>query len=230
MKSLKIRIASLIFAVLGGIASLILLMERLHVLTDPNYVPSCSWSPVFSCQGPMASWQSSALFGLPNYAVGLVGFAILAMILIISFQAKLAKWIWVGYFIGVTFALIYCMWLMGQTLYEIGALCIYCMVIWVCAIALFWLAVKAFSAQKAEEYDEEILQALAEDEEISLTANQSNQANLARDSYRSNGFRMLTRITPALMIAHYLIVIVMVYLAFPGYFNYLFGITATPLG
>jgi uncharacterized membrane protein len=223
MRNLPIKIVSLVFAITGGISSLILLMERFAVLQDPNYQPSCSWSPIFSCMGPMASWQSSAIFGIPNYAIGLVGFAILSLILILSFQVKLPKWVWVGYMTGALFAVSYCMWLMTQTLYEIGALCIYCMIIWTASIAILWLGVRDFSRQLGFK---NVLT------EISYTNDEGDNITVEEEipTKDNSFFFWLYRLTPALMIANYLIVISLVYFRFFNYFNYLLGFNETPVG
>jgi len=40
--------------------------------------------------------------------------------------------------VGVTFGVLFVHWLMFQSLYEIGALCPYCMVVWAVMIPIFW--------------------------------------------------------------------------------------------
>lgn len=126
------------------LASLILLLEKIAKLVDPSHTVSCSINPVFSCSGPMSSWQESAL-GLPNPIVGVIGFSILTAILaVVAFGSSLKQWVWSCLLLGVTFAYGYCMWLVTQTLYDIGALCIYCMIIWSCIIPLFGVMLKSY--------------------------------------------------------------------------------------
>lgn len=143
MNSLKLKIVSLVLTVIAAVSSFILMMEEIELWQNPDYIPSCSWNILFSCQGPMESWQATALI-VPNPLLGIIGYTILAMVLIISLQTKLPNWVWVGYFIGVSSSLVYLTWLQQATIYEIGALCIYCMIVWACAIPLFWLSVKGF--------------------------------------------------------------------------------------
>ena len=60
--------------IIGLLASSILTIEKMHVLANPSYVPSCSISPVVACSPVMTSWQAST-FKFPNMLIGLAGFA-----------------------------------------------------------------------------------------------------------------------------------------------------------
>lgn len=143
MKSKPFIFSSIILAVFSFVAALILTLEKIQLWKDPSYVPSCSWNPLFSCQGPMNSWQSS-LFGLPNPIIGLIGFAIVIAVLVLSLTVTFPKKVWAAYLIGIAVAFIFIIWLMTQTLYVIGALCIYCMVVWATLIPMFWITAAAF--------------------------------------------------------------------------------------
>ena len=134
----------LLLSLVGLYASFTLLMEKLQLLANPKYTPSCSFNPVFSCSGPMQSWQEHAL-GLPNPVIGVIGFTLLSTVLaLVAFGSKLKRWVWFGVLVGIAFAYGYCMWLMTQTLYDIGALCTYCIVIWVSSISMFWFTLKSY--------------------------------------------------------------------------------------
>ena len=142
MKSKTFIFSSIILAIISLVSATILTLEKIQLWKDPSYVPSCSWNPLFSCQGPMNSWQSS-LFVVPNPIIGMMGFAMVITILIISLSVTFPKKIWGLYLIGIALAFIFIIWLMFQTLYVIGALCIYCMVVWAALIPLFWLTAAA---------------------------------------------------------------------------------------
>lgn len=119
------------------IASGILVLERLALYKNPDYVTSCDFNPWVSCGTVMKSWQA-ALFGFPNPLLGIVGFAIVittAMALLAG--ARFAKWYWLGFQLGITLALVFVIWLWSQALYDINALCLYCMVVWAMVIPLF---------------------------------------------------------------------------------------------
>jgi uncharacterized membrane protein len=47
-------------------------------------------------------------------------------------------WFWGATQLGVTFAVVFIHWLIYQSLYVIGALCPYCMIVWAVTIPLFW--------------------------------------------------------------------------------------------
>lgn len=123
---------------IGVIAAVVLLIEKMNVLANPDYIPSCNLNPVLSCGSVMSTPQAEA-FGIPNPIIGIVGFAIVAAIgsgLLAG--ARYAPWFWGATQVGVTFAVGFVHWLMYQSLYVIGALCPYCMVVWAVTIPIFW--------------------------------------------------------------------------------------------
>lgn len=123
---------------IGLVMAVVLLVEKIALIEDPAYVPSCSLNPVISCGSVMETPQASA-FGIPNPLLGIAGFsAVLALGLAVLAGARMKGWMSVLIQIGVTFAVLFVHWLIGQSLYEIGALCPYCMVVWAVTIPLFW--------------------------------------------------------------------------------------------
>lgn len=136
-------IASIVFSVIAFIAATVLTVEKIELWKNPDYIPSCSWNPLFSCQGPMNSWQSSVFF-VPSPILGMVGFAVVAMFLAITLFAPLPKILWQFFLTGVTFTFGFMVWLLTQSVYDIQALCLYCMVVWAAVIPLFWLTVQNY--------------------------------------------------------------------------------------
>lgn len=122
----------------GLVMAVVLLVEKIALIEDPTYVPSCSLNPVLSCGSVMETPQAAA-FGIPNPILGIAGFsAVLALGFAVLAGARMAGWMSVLIQIGVTVAVLFVHWLIGQSLYEIGALCPYCMVVWAVTIPLFW--------------------------------------------------------------------------------------------
>ncbi|MFE2412035.1 vitamin K epoxide reductase family protein [Kitasatospora sp. NPDC059408] len=128
----------LIGGAVGLFASAVLTLDKLRLLKDPSYVPSCNINPIISCGSIMRSAQAEA-FGFPNSLLGLAGFAVVAAIGAgLLAGAAYRRWFWLGLQAGTLFGIGFATWLMYQALYRIGALCPYCMVVWAAMIPLFW--------------------------------------------------------------------------------------------
>ncbi|WP_447924976.1 vitamin K epoxide reductase family protein [Georgenia muralis] len=122
----------------GLVAAAVLLVEKLAMVADAGYVPSCSFNPVLSCGSVMTTPQAQAL-GVPNPLIGVAGFAVVTTVgVALIAGARYRWWFWMGLQAGVTFGVVFVHWLIFQSLYRIEALCPYCMVVWVVTIAVFW--------------------------------------------------------------------------------------------
>lgn len=122
----------------GFVASFVLTVERFRLAENPDYVPSCTLGSVFSCGSVMASEQA-ALFGFPNPLLGIAAFAVATTLgtLVVS-GAALPRWVWIGLQVGLTAGIAMVGWLVWSSLYSIGALCPYCMIVWAMVIPMFW--------------------------------------------------------------------------------------------
>ena len=124
---------------IGFLAAFVLTVERFELAADPDYVPSCNFNPVLSCGSVMAQPQA-ALFGFPNPLLGIAGFAVaITTGMALLAGARLAGWYWAGLQVGVTAATVFIGWLIYSSLYSIGALCPYCMVVWAVTLPIFVL-------------------------------------------------------------------------------------------
>ena len=122
----------------GLVAAFTLLVEKIALLEDASYVPSCSINPILSCGSIMKTDQAEA-FGFPNPIIGVAGFAVIATVGMAMFAGgAFRRWFWLGLQAGTTFGLVFVHWLIFQSLYRIDALCPYCMVVWAVTIPLFW--------------------------------------------------------------------------------------------
>ncbi|MEV7598592.1 vitamin K epoxide reductase family protein [Kitasatospora sp. NPDC089797] len=127
---------------LGGLvglaASAVLTFDKLRILENPSYVPSCNINPVISCGSVMRTEQAS-VFGFPNPLLGLAAFGALAAIGAgLLAGAAYRRWFWLGLNAGTALGVVFVHWLVVQALYDIGALCPYCMVVWATVVLLFW--------------------------------------------------------------------------------------------
>ncbi|WP_166904089.1 vitamin K epoxide reductase family protein [Mycobacterium sp. DL440] len=126
----------LIAGVLGLAAALALTVEKIELLIDPSYVPSCSINPVISCGSVMSTWQA-AVFGFPNSLIGVVAFTVTLVTGVLAVAGvRLPRWYWAGLAAGSLLGAVMVHWLIFQSLYRIGALCPYCMVVWSVTIPL----------------------------------------------------------------------------------------------
>ncbi|ROR45714.1 vitamin K epoxide reductase family protein [Kitasatospora cineracea] len=128
----------LIGGLIGLAASAVLTLDKLRLLENPAYQPSCNINPIISCGSVMRTAQASA-FGFPNPLIGLAAFGALAAVGAgLLAGAAHRRWFWLSLQAGTLLGLGFVAWLIDQTLYEIGALCPYCMVVWAVVITTFW--------------------------------------------------------------------------------------------
>jgi uncharacterized membrane protein len=126
----------LIAGALGLTAAITLTIEKIEILINPDYVPSCSINPVLSCGSVMTTPQASA-FGFPNSLIGIVAFTVVVVTGVLAIaKVRLPRWYWGGLAIGTLLGAAFIHWLIFQSLYRIGALCPYCMVVWAITIPL----------------------------------------------------------------------------------------------
>jgi len=128
--------------VVGGIvgifASIELIIQKIAVLSDPDFVPNCDINPILSC-GSVISTEQASLFGFPNPVLGVIGFTIVIMFGALLFTGvELPRLMWLGLNFGAFAGMVFVIWLVSQSLYAIGALCPWCMVVWAVTIPIFW--------------------------------------------------------------------------------------------
>lgn len=125
-------------AFIGLVASMTLTVEKFELAQNSNYIPSCTFGTAFTCGSVMESPQAAA-FGIPNPLLGIAGFAaVMAIGVIMLTGASLPRWFRTAFLIGLGLATLFIHWLAYEAVFTIYALCIYCMVVWVVTIAMFW--------------------------------------------------------------------------------------------
>lgn len=123
--------------VIGEYAAFSLIVEKLHALANPGSGAACDINPIVQCTANLDSWQG-ALFGFPNPIIGLIGW--MAPIVVgasLLAGARFARWYWIVFNLGVAGAMVFVIWLIGQSIYSIGTLCLYCMITWAVTIPTF---------------------------------------------------------------------------------------------
>ena len=126
----------LLAGLLGELAAFVLTVEKVRQIQNPSYVPSCSINPVLSCGSVMLTKQAS-VFGFPNPLIGIAAFSVVIVTGVLAVAGiGLPRWYWAGLAGGTLLGAVFVHWLIYQSLYVIGALCPYCMVVWVVTLAL----------------------------------------------------------------------------------------------
>jgi uncharacterized membrane protein len=123
---------------IGLVAAIELIIQKISVLSDPDFVPNCDINPVLSC-GSVINTEQASLFGFPNPVLGVIGFTVVIMFGALLFAGvELPRSMWLGLNIGALAGMVFVVWLVIQSLYVIGALCPWCMVVWAITIPIFW--------------------------------------------------------------------------------------------
>lgn len=128
----------IVAGVIGWFAAFDLTLEKIQTLINPAYAPSCNISPLVQCGLNMSSPQG-AIFGFPNSIIGVAAF--IAPILVgvsILAGARFARWYWVAFNLGMLGAIAFVGWLSYESIFVLGTLCPYCLVVWAVVIPLFF--------------------------------------------------------------------------------------------
>jgi uncharacterized membrane protein len=124
--------------IVGVIASIELIVQKIGVLSNPDYVPNCDINPILSC-GSVISTEQASLLGFPNPILGIIGFTVVVIFGVLLFAGiELPRWMWLSVNAGALAGMFFVIWLVGQSLYVIGALCPWCMAVWLVTIPIFW--------------------------------------------------------------------------------------------
>lgn len=121
----------------GLLASLALSIEKIEKMQNPSTGLSCDFSVLVQCSANLDSPQG-AVFGFPNPYLGLIGFSLVLCVGVAVWAAPaLARWFWALFNIGITGAVVFVLWLISQSIYVLGTLCPWCLVVWTVTIPLF---------------------------------------------------------------------------------------------
>ena len=127
----------LVAGVVGLLASLELSIDAVRLAEDPLADLSCNISSTISCATVGLSWQAS-LLGFPNAFLGLMSQPVMITIAVAALGGvRFPRWFMLGAHAGFTLGLAFAIWLFVESYFVIGALCPYCMILYVTTIAAF---------------------------------------------------------------------------------------------
>lgn len=139
--------------VVGVFMSGLILFDKMKLMVDSGFIPACTINDVVSCTSVMDSSQAS-VFGFPNPFIGLVGFAVVVTVGVgLLAGGKFRSWFWYGLLGGLGTGVVFVHWLAFESVYRIGALCPYCMVVWVVVVLLFVVTLVQVSWLRAGDRD-----------------------------------------------------------------------------
>jgi uncharacterized membrane protein len=138
MKIKKHHLLIVLFSFLGLLASFIITLEKIELIKNPDYIPPCNINPLFSCKNVMNSDYAS-LFGFPNPILGLVGYSVMLTVgMFLLLKGKPSKIFMILANWGSLAALIFSYVLIYLSMYQIGTLCVYCLLSCFSATNLFF--------------------------------------------------------------------------------------------
>ncbi|GAA1321110.1 vitamin K epoxide reductase family protein [Leucobacter albus] len=131
-------IFTIIFGAIGLFAAFELATEYIKKLQQPDYIPNCELSVLVTC-GPNMDSPEGSLFGFSNTILGLMAFvAPIAVGVALLAGARFAAWFWWLYRAGLALGTVFVFWLFTQSVFTLGTLCPWCMVVWTVMLPLFF--------------------------------------------------------------------------------------------
>lgn len=127
----------LVFGLLSLTAAFVLSWDAVILAANPTAALSCDVNAVLSCGAVAQSWQAQ-VFGFPNAFLGLVAEPVVITTAVAALGGtRFPRWFLFSaqcvYLLGVVFAY----WLFYQSMFVIGALCPWCLLITVSTTLVF---------------------------------------------------------------------------------------------
>ena len=134
--STALSILLIVGGLMGLTAAFALTLDKLALLANPDFVPSCNFSVLIGCSKNLNSPIGEA-FGFPNPLLGLAMFPAPVFVGLASLAgARFPRWFWALFNVGMAFAIGFVAWLMTQSVFTLDVLCPWCMVVWSAVIPM----------------------------------------------------------------------------------------------
>lgn len=135
----KLGVALAVLSIFGLVASFTLTYDAIETIKNPNFIPTCNISPIVSCGKALGSSQAE-LLGIPNPVYGVLAFtALLTLSVTLIAGAKYKKWFWTLVEAAAAVGLTGAMYLFFFSMYSLGSICPWCLLVWISVVAIFWL-------------------------------------------------------------------------------------------
>ena len=128
--------------IVGWFSSFTLTVDKIKLLEDPTYISSCNINSIIAC-GNIVKTAQASVFGFPNSVIGVSSFPILVLVGVLGLlQIAVPKWMYQVIALVSGLATIFVSWLFFQSVYVIGNLCPYCIVVWGMTVPIFFLTLR----------------------------------------------------------------------------------------
>lgn len=126
-KKHRVAYSVLVFgALVGFIASFWQLLEKISLLKNPHLPLSCNLNAVFNCSNILNAHQSS-VFGFPNSLLCIILFTVALTAGLVGLTGtKIHKYLRFFFQFLALFTVGFGLWYLWQSIYNIGAICIFC--------------------------------------------------------------------------------------------------------
>ena len=136
--SVTVWVTMLAASVASLVASFVLAVDALRLAENPNADLGCNINAVISCGTVANSWQSTVL-GFPNAFLGLMTEPVVITIAVASLAGvRFPRWFMLAAQAVYTVGLAFAYWLFHQAMFDIGALCPWCLTITVATTLVFF--------------------------------------------------------------------------------------------
>jgi len=136
--NVTVWVTMLIASAASLVASFVLAIDALTLAEDPNAELGCNINAVISCGTVATSWQSS-LLGFPNAFLGLVTEPVVITLAVAALGGvRFPRWFMLSAQVVYTVGLLFAYWLFEQAMFDIGALCPWCLLITLATTLVFF--------------------------------------------------------------------------------------------
>ncbi len=136
--SVTVWVTMLVASAASLVASFVLAIDALRLAEDPTADLGCNINAVISCGTVAGAWQSS-LLGFPNAFLGLVSEPVVITVAVAGLAGiRFPRWFMLAAQVVYTIGLAFAYWLFHQAMFDIGALCPWCLTITVATTLVFF--------------------------------------------------------------------------------------------
>ena len=136
--SVTVWVTMLVGSVASLVASFVLAYDAIKLAENPSADLGCNINAVISCGTVAQAWQSSVL-GFPNAFLGLMTEPVVITIAVAGLAGvRFPRWFMLAAQVVYTVGLAFAYWLFHQAMFDIGALCPWCLLITVATPLVFF--------------------------------------------------------------------------------------------